>query len=430
MPTVAIETHGCKLNQADSQAVAREFARAGFLVVDPGQPADVYVLNTCTVTHIADRKARHALGWARRQNPSSLVVATGCYAQRAREELVALDSVDLVLGNTEKGSLVERVAMLLGDVPRPRGSGQEQGHGVGAATWKSLRTRAMVKIQEGCDQVCAYCIVPRVRGRERSVPPGDLLSTVLSLQERGVQEVVLTGTQLGTYGFDLSDTGLTRLLEMILAKTTIHRIRVSSLQPQEIGEELLSLWADRRLCPHFHIPLQSGSNTVLKGMRRRYTSEVFANAVALVRKHIPDVAITTDVIAGFPGEGEEEFEETYLFCRDMGFADMHVFPFSMRPGTSAAYFRAQVNSRTRARRGEVLQRLARDSATRFRSYLLGQVRPVLWERRVRRDGRLLWSGLTDNYVRVLTENPMPLANKLAAVRLTGESEEALWGNVV
>ena len=274
MPTVVIETHGCKLNQADSQALAQEFAQSGYQVVDSNQLADVYVLDTCTVTQMADRKARQALRAARRRNPGALIVATGCYAQRDPTVLEALPEVDLVLGNTDKGRLVREVVSLRQDVLSPCAVGEEP------SEKRVHRVRAMVKIQEGCDQVCTYCIVPKVRGREHSIPTDTLVAQVLALEEEGFQEVVLTGTQLGSYGFDIAGASLVRLIELVLNKTTIQRIRVSSLQPQSLGEELLGLWQDSRLCPHFHMPLQSGSDTVLRRMRRRYTADIFAHCRA------------------------------------------------------------------------------------------------------------------------------------------------------
>ena len=425
LPTVAIETQGCKLNQADSQALARRFAAAGYLVVDAGQPADVYVLNTCTVTHVADRKARRTLRAARRSNPDSLIVATGCYAQRSRGELASLQEVDLVLGNTDKGVLVQQVTQLRRDASTPCAVGdvvdevraQETVH----------RTRAMVKIQEGCNQVCAYCIVPKVRGRERSIPPDDLIAQILALEDEGFREVVLTGTQLGSYGFDIPGAGLERLVENILRKTTIPRIRVSSLQPQEVGEGLLGLWEDPRLCPHFHLPLQSGSDSVLRRMRRRYTAERFAQTVELIRARIPGASITTDVLTGFPGESEEEFQETYGLCREMRFSNMHVFPYSVRPGTSAAHFGDRVDPLTKGQRMDLLLDLARDHAADSLRCLLGQVRPVLWEKRVQDGDQWLWSGLTDNYVRVYADDTRQLRNHITDTRLLEQHGAHLTG---
>jgi threonylcarbamoyladenosine tRNA methylthiotransferase MtaB len=427
VPTVIIETHGCKLNQADSQALARGFAQWGYQVVESGQPADVYVLDTCTVTQMADRKARRALRAARRRNPGALIVATGCYAQRDSKALEALPEVDLVLGNTDKDRLVREVVLLRQDAPAPCAVGEEH-------TEKRVhRARAMVKIQEGCNQVCTYCIVPKVRGRERSIPADALVAQVLALEEEGFKEVVLTGTQLGSYGFDIPGYSLVRLLETVLNKTTIQRIRVSSLQPQMLDEELLGLWQNSRLCPHFHMPLQSGSDTVLRRMGRRYTADLFARTVERVRARLPGASITTDVLTGFPGESDEQSLETYRFCRDIRFSDIHVFPYSVRPGTSAAHFQDRVDPLTKGQRGKLLLQLAKEHAEEFRGSLIGQVRPVLWEREGsgqygQLDGR--WSGLTDNYVRVYADDPRPLGNTITMTRLLQERDGSLYGQVI
>ena len=348
-PTVAIETHGCKLNQADSADLAREFVRAGYTVASARGAVDVYVVNTCTVTHVADRKARHALRAARRRNPEATIVAAGCYPQRSPEAVAALDEVDIVIGNADKPSLVRRVGEWRGSAPVPCATGEP----AELTAPRIARTRAITKIQEGCDQVCAYCIVPKVRGRERSIPPDSILGTVSQRVQDGYKEVVLTGTQLGTYGFDLDGIRLGGLVERILKETDVSRLRVSSLQPQEIDGALLSLWADSRLCPHFHMPLQSGSDEILRRMRRRYSRREYLEAVRRVRSEVSGVAITADVITGFPGETEEQFAETYSLCRGVGFAGLHVFPYSARPGTSAAHFTDSVP------REHALERVAR-----------------------------------------------------------------------
>ena len=382
--TVAVQTHGCKLNQSDSQTLARQFQEAGFRLVASPRDADVVVLNSCTVTATADAKARQFLRAARRNNPNALVVATGCYAQRAPAELQKLDAVSLVLGNRQKAGLVDSVAAALKGVEQPPVAAAPPTSAAGPHPARSpQRTRAMVKIQEGCDQVCAYCIVPKVRGRERSIPPGEIIAALNRHAEDGYREVVLTGTQLGTYGFDIPGASLHVLLSRLLAETGIDRIRVSSLQAHEITGELLELWADPRLCPHFHIPLQSGSDRILKAMRRRYDTRQFAETVGLVRAVLPDAGVTTDVIVGFPSESEAEFAAGYGFARSMGFSDMHVFPYSARPGTSAAYFEGQVDeAEKRARMGQMLA-LAADSAERFRHSQLGQTHRVLWGKRAK-----------------------------------------------
>ncbi len=438
---VSILTHGCKLNQSDSDALARGFQDAGYSIVGPSEQADVYVVNTCTVTHVADRKARRALRSARRRDPSALVVATGCYAQRAPDALASMSEVDLVAGNRDKDHLVELVRHA-GSGPAPDGQdtiGQtvpaasisRRGNGAlrGDRARRGDRCRAMVKIQEGCDQVCAYCIVPTVRGRERSIPPEDILETVRRRVGEGFREVVLTGTQLGTYGFDIPGTSLRDMLDMLLQESGVDRLRVSSLQPQELTRGLLELWRDRRLCPHFHMPLQSGSDRVLKRMRRRYTAREYADAVERVRSAAPDASITADVIVGFPGEDEDDFRRSVSLVKEVGFADLHVFPYSPRPGTSAAYMAPRVDAATVGRRMSEMLALARMQGDDFRTASLGSVRPVLWERSSLREDRPMLVGLTDNYLRVVAEGPASLVNSVTPARLTGRLGEELLGEV-
>ena len=413
-PRVAIETHGCKLNQADSTEIAWEFVESGFRVVGTDEPADVYVVNTCTVTHVADRKARQSLRAARRRNPDAVLVAAGCYVERAPDVLDGLEEVDMVVGNTDKPELVRRVLEWRGDSPVPCAVGAEsEGYNP-----RALRTRGMVKIQHGCNQVCAYCIVPKVRGRERSVPPADVVAQVRRYLDLGYKEVVLTGTQLGSYGFDLEGVDLPGLIERVLADTEVPRLRVSSLQPQEIDSRLLEIWSDTRLCPHFHMPLQSASPAILKRMRRRYTPERYAEAVEQLRTCVPSSSVTADVIAGFPGETDEDFEATYAFCERMEFASMHVFPYSSRPGTSAAHFKDHAEPHVKAERVAKLLRLAEASSARFRRGQVGSTRPVLWESR-REDGAgdREYVGLTDNYVRVIAASDRDLTNTITDARL-------------
>ncbi len=279
----------------------------------------------------------------------------------------------------------------------------------------------MIKIQEGCNQVCAYCIVPKVRGRERSIPPDDLVEQIQYRVSQDCQEVVLTGTQLGSYGFDLpSDlpgASLLALLRRILAETTVPRLRVSSLQPQEVQPGLLELWQDRRMCPHFHLPLQSGSDRVLGAMRRRYTVAQFAHTTELIRRTIPDAGITADLIVGFPGEGDAEFQETRAFVQSMEFSDMHIFPFSARPGTSANYFRDKVTAAVKKQRTADMLGLATKGFHGFRERQLGQTRPVLWESVRQVAGIPVRSGLTDNYIRVYTNSQEVLYNQIAPAQL-------------
>lgn len=417
-PGVAIHTQGCKLNQADSLSLARRFSEAGYRIVEAPEDADIVVLNSCTVTATADAKARQFLRAARRRNPDAVVVATGCYAQRAPAELEGMAQVSLVVGNTGKPALVDQASAKLQalqaaappapqlPLAQPRMTG---------------RTRAMVKIQEGCDQVCAYCIVPKVRGRERSLPPSEIVAEINRHAAEGYREVALTGTQLGTYGFDLKDVSetmtLARLLEKILAETAVERIRVSSLQAHEITPPLLALWSDRRLMPHFHIPLQSGCDGTLRTMRRRYDTARFAESVAQVRELYPDAGITTDIIVGFPGETSGDFLRSLEFARRMEFSDIHAFPYSKRPGTSAVYLDGQVaETEKRSRMGEMLA-LSAEAQRNFRESQLGAVRTVLWERSPA-SAHGSWMGLTDNYVRVSAAAQADLGNTITEARLT------------
>lgn len=437
-PTVAIATQGCKLNQADSGVLARRFAEAGYRIVDANDSPQVFVLNTCTVTGTADAKARRALRSARRSNPQALVVATGCLAQRAPDDLRAMDAVSLVVGNFQKDKLVSLVSDALdpgalnpgaqlgstGETLRkPDGISLTLKAKAKPKAPKVIRTRASIKIQEGCDQVCAYCIVPKVRGRERSIPVAELVEQINQYAAEGFKEVVLTGTQLGTYGFDLPQTSLADLLRTIMIETTVPRIRVSSLQAQEITPELLDIWDTGRLCPHFHIPLQSGSDGVLKAMRRRYDTKTFAATVERVRKDITDAGITTDLIVGFPGEDDASFQESLGFASSMAFSDMHVFPYSPRPGTSAAYYVNLVPEDVKKDRMAQMLAVARSGFLSFRTDQMGTARPVLWESSVVKDGTRRWSGLTDNYIRVYGNSMRDLTNVIAhAQLLEGEGD--------
>ena len=335
--TFFIETQGCKLNQADSEVLARRFTEAGYTPAACGEEAEVRVINSCTVTHTADKKARQATRAALRSNGSSLVVLTGCFAERAPEDAAKLGDRVLVVSNRDKDSLVQRVADSRVDVV-------ETDKKSTSSPAAQCRPRAMVKIQEGCDQVCAYCIVPKVRGRERSIPPHVILDQVKQRVDEGRKEVVLTGTQLGTYGFDLnSGVDLTSLVNTLLDRSGVERLRVSSLQPQEITPALLDLWKDPRLCPHFHLPLQSGSDAVLKRMRRRYTAGQYVDSAHMIRDMVDDVSITADVIVGFPGEDEAEFTQTLELAERVELASIHAFPYSTRPGTTAAHLTPKVD---------------------------------------------------------------------------------------
>jgi threonylcarbamoyladenosine tRNA methylthiotransferase MtaB len=416
-PVVSVVTLGCKLNQADSEVIARQLGGEGVQVVDRAiKGADAFVINTCSVTHVADRKARHAVRHARRLSPNAQVVLTGCYAETAPPNIAETIGADLVAGNAAKPLVPERILEKLRSAGDPA---------IGCEAPESGRTRAFVKIQEGCSEMCAFCIVPYTRGREVTRPIDEVIEEVRAREAEGYLEVVLTGTQLGNLGRDLgwprAEQGPYRLLSRLLEATSIPRIRLSSLQAQDIHPTLLDLWQDSRLCPHFHLPLQSGSDPVLDRMRRRYTPDEFRRAAALIRERVAKVAITTDVIAGFPGETDEDFEATASLCEEIGFAQTHAFPYSRRPHTGADKLPGHLPPPVRRARLERLLDIGRRSSERFRGSLIGRSVPVLWEQRT--EG--LWQGLTPNYVRAYTSADADLANTVQTVRLTGLHEDGM-----
>lgn len=429
-PTVAVLSQGCKLNQADAEAIAHRLVTGGARVVTrPERGADAFVINTCSVTHVADRKGRHLTRLARRLSPDATVVLTGCYAETAPSDVAELTGADDVVGNAGKDTIPELLFERLRERGDPAaGCPSPSREGLRPDGRPSGRTRAFVKIQEGCDELCAFCIVPRTRGRERSIAIEDVVRKVQAREREGVLEVVLTGTQLGNYGRDLGwrEHGPRRLLEALLARTGVPRIHLSSLQAQDISGELVALWRDPRLNPHFHLPLQSGSDALLPRMRRRYTVDDFRRAVALIRDGVADVAITTDVIAGFPGETDIDFQATYDLCEEIGFAAIHAFPYSRRPGTGANLMRDHVPVAVRRARLERLLALAGTSAKAFRNRHLGRVMPVLWEER--RGG--VWQGLTANYLRVFARSRRDLTNQLLAARLRELIDGGLEGELV
>jgi threonylcarbamoyladenosine tRNA methylthiotransferase MtaB len=417
-PRVAFYTLGCKLNQAESELLARQFAEAGYYDVSGGEAADICILNTCTVTHIADRKSRHLVRLLRRRNPGALIIATGCYAERMPDDLAGLGA-DLVVGNGQKTHLLE----LVKDRHISMSScaaGQDVIDGV-------HRIRSFIKIQDGCSGVCAYCVVPQVRRREYCLPLGEILDEISTRVAAGYKEVVLTGTEIGTYKYN--GAGLKYLVKRILSDTGVERLHLSSLQPQEILPELLGLWRDSRLCRHFHLALQSGSDAVLRRMKRRYNVDDYSKAVSLIRQAAPGVAITTDIMVGFPGESAGEFEESYRFCQEIGFAIIHVFAYSARPGTLAAKMPGQIGAELKKERSLRMLELAKQSSGGFGERLLGQKAMVLWENEIAQ-GSSIYSGLSDNYVRVFTNSQKALAGRLLPVKLLRLHEQGLWGEVI
>ena len=413
---VIFHTLGCKLNQAESELLARQFAEAGYRLVS-GDGADIYVLNTCTVTHIADRKSRHFLRLWRKRNPEALIIVTGCYAERAPEEL-SQAGADLVVGNEQKMHLLDVLKDVF--IPVARCSAEQFVADVVS------RVRSFIKIQDGCDDACAYCIVPGVRGREHCLPMADIVNEVKARVAAGYKEVVLTGTKIGDY--EHNGANLKQLVEQVLAVTGVERLHLSSLQPQDISPEFLSLWQDLRLCRHFHLALQSGSDAVLKRMRRHYSVDDYRQAVSLIRNTVSDAALTTDIVVGFPGESAEEFEESYRFCEEIDFANIHVFSYSPRPGTLAARMSGQISDRLKKERSLRMLELAQQSASKFCQRFLRQSITVLWEKEVA-PGSGIYSGLSHNYIRVFTQSSEPLTNQFRLVRVVRLYKQGLWGEV-
>lgn len=413
--TVALDSLGCKLNQAEIQSLARQFKAAGYRLVEPDAKADIYILNTCTVTHVADRKSRHLLRMARRRNPAARLIAIGCYAHRAPEELSKVEGVELVLDNDKKMNLLN----LLTDFDNQHQSGP-----VPSSSHANRRTRAFLKIQDGCKNFCAYCIVPYVRSREYCVPVDDVLAQIKSLIADGYREVVLTGTEIGGYQSD--NVSLEGLIKRILAETPLPRLRLSSLQPHHFSPELIKLWQDACLCPHFHISLQSGSDSVLKRMKRRYSITDYRKAVELIRSIVPDVAITTDVIVGFPREIDAEFQATLKFCREMQFARIHVFPFSPRPGTAAATTPEQISDAVKKERSNQMLTLSKESVQAFQQSFISKTMDVLWEQK----SQGVWNGLTGNYIKVYAKSGKALTNLILPVNLVRLYRDGVWGDIV
>jgi len=415
---VAFYTLGCKLNQAEAESLAGQFSKAGYHLVAPNDVADIYVVNSCTVTHIADRKSRHWLRLVKRRSPKALIIATGCYAQRAPQELSQL--ADLVLGNEEKEHLLQVIDGIHGFSPI-------SSHGSGPSPDGIGRVRSLIKVQDGCRSPCTYCVVPGVRTNEYCLHGVEIVKEIKAKVAAAYKEVVLTGTKIGCYKSD--GINLRHLIEHILCGTNVERLRLSSLQPQEISPELLTLWRDERLCRHFHLALQSGSDSVLERMKRGYTLDDYQRAVSLIRKAVPGVAITTDVMVGFPGETEEEFEQSHRFCQEAGFANIHVFPFSPRPGTQAEKMPDQVRDQVKKERTQRMLQLARYSRRSFCERLIGKTMSVLWEKEIN-SGEGIYSGLTDDYIRVFARSEKPLAGRIAPVRLAGFREQGLWGELI
>lgn len=443
-PRVSLYTLGCKVNQYETRETAAELLRMGYQVVPFGQPVDVCVVNTCSVTDQADVKSRSAIRRARRCGDDPLVVATGCYVETAQEAVTAMAEVEAVVRNAEKARLAEvvdetlrRSGRLLFDLPEDGagspGEGElitlmAQGEGVMA------RTRAVIKIQDGCNHFCSFCIIPFTRGRLRSRAPGEVLMEARRLADEGFRELVLTGICLGDYGdekgFGRGDRDpLAVLLEDLAAIPGIERIRMSSIDPADTSQELIETMARvPEVCRHLHLSLQAGDEEVLHRMRRRYTAAEFRDLVGRIYAAMPDAGLTCDVIVGFPGETEAQFEETVRLCEEARFCKIHAFPYSERTGTLAARLADDVPTPEKQRRVDTLLRLSERLGLEFAERYVGEVVPVLVEQRDRHSGQL--SGLTGNYLRVAFEGPDALRGRIVPVLVQSAGSGAAAGTRV
>lgn len=449
--TFAVTTLGCKVNQADSESIGDQMSAAGFVQRDFDEIADVYIVNTCTVTHLGDRSSRQMIAQAHRRHPDALLIVTGCYAELNPGAVAALPGVDLVVGNQGKDALINAITQHKSALPQPSASNDAVPIDVSTAKSRSLpmlpldtqhigsdgalsfdlteaepvpdnppssftlntqlaeqanarlfsRTRVQMKVQDGCDNRCTYCIVPYVRGKSRSRSIASVVEHVQRKVRAGYQEIVLTGIHLGDYHpEDNAAQDLGDLISTLLRETEMPRIRVSSLEPEDFRLEWLEHWEDPRMCRHFHLPMQSGSDAILRRMARRYTSDRYETIITTAQQSIPGVAISTDIITGFPGETDEDFEQTYQLAQRLKFAKTHVFRFSPRQGTPAARMRDQIKDEIKKARSQRLLTLHNEDSRLFRQQFLGQTVQVLIEQQ--KNGH--WEGLTDNYLRVEVQN--------------------------
>lgn len=425
----ALHNLGCKVNAYELEAIQQMLEQQGYEIVPFAPGADIYIINTCTVTNIADRKSRQMLHKAKKMNPDAVVVACGCYVQAAGEKLEQDSAIDLVVGNNKK----KEIPAILEEYFREKEEGRS-----GSGTWvtdmthnreyetlsisrTAEHTRAFIKVQDGCNQFCTYCIIPYARGRVRSRRPEDVLEEVRRLAESGCQEVVLTGIHLSSYGVDLEEgQNLLALIRAIHAVDGIRRIRLGSLEPGIITEEFAeAIAALPKVCPHFHLSLQSGCDTVLERMNRRYRSEEYKEKCRLLRRVYDRPALTTDVIVGFPGETEEEFEASWAFVEEVNFFETHIFKYSRREGTRAAAMPDQIPEQEKTRRSHILLELDAQRRQEYMESFLGEEKEVLLEEKVELDGKNWWVGYTREYLKaIVPDDGKNRANEMISVRFS------------
>lgn len=424
MKKAALHNLGCKVNAYETEAMQHLLEEAGYEIVPFTQKADVYVINTCSVTNMADRKSRQMLHKAKKNNPDSIVVAAGCYVQTSEKEVLNDLSVDIVIGNDRKHDLVR----LLEEYSLDRVNDTVDDINDGKHDFEELfidqtkeHTRAFIKVQDGCNQFCSYCIIPYARGRVRSRRFENVIAEVERLAANGFKEVVLTGIHLSSYGVDFEEaTGLLELIQAVNAVKGIERIRLGSLEPKIVTEHFASeLSKLDKICPHFHLSLQSGCDETLKRMNRKYTTKEYERGCELLRKYFVHPAITTDVIVGFPGETEEEFEQTKAYLEHIHFYEMHIFKYSKRKGTRAAVMPDQIDEQIKAARSEKLIALGHDMSKEFRKFYIGKNEEVLFEEKAVIGDKEYFVGYTKEYVKVAKKTDENLENQIVSGRISG-----------
>ena len=414
---IAFITLGCKVNLYDTEAMAELFTEKGYEVVDFEEYADVYLINTCTVTNLGDKKSRQMIRRAKRINPNSVVVATGCYAQVASEEVAKIEGINIVIGTKNRSEIVETVENYVAE----NGVVNNVSDIMGEKEFEPLqisrltnRTRAYIKIQEGCNRYCTYCIIPYARGPIRSRKPEEVVEEVKKLAENGFKEVVLTGIHVASYGLDLGNITLADIIEKVHSVDGIERIRFSSMEPLAIDNEFVARMSKLpKVCDHYHLSLQSGCNRTLKRMNRKYNAEQYAEACERLRNAFPNVAITTDIIVGFPDETEEDFKESLAFAERLKLDKIHTFPYSPKRGTPAAKMKNQISGDVKSQRSKEMIALSDKMNIDFLNNNIGKTVPVLFEDM--ENG--FWQGHTTNYIKVLAKSDENLNNKIVDVKL-------------
>ena len=424
MKKAALHNLGCKVNAYETEAMQHLLEEAGYEIVPFTQKADVYVINTCSVTNMADRKSRQMLHKAKKNNPDSIVVAAGCYVQTSEKEVLNDLSVDIVIGNDRKHDLVRLLEEYsldsVNDTVDDINDGKHDFEELFIDQTKE-HTRAFIKVQDGCNQFCSYCIIPYARGRVRSRRFENVIAEVERLAANGFKEVVLTGIHLSSYGVDFEEaTGLLELIQAVNAVKGIERIRLGSLEPKIVTEHFASeLSKLDKICPHFHLSLQSGCDATLKRMNRKYTTKEYERGCELLRKYFVHPAITTDVIVGFPGETEEEFEQTKAYLEHIHFYEMHIFKYSKRKGTRAAVMPDQIDEQIKAVRSEKLIALGHDMSKEFRKFYIGKNEEVLFEEKAVIGDKEYFVGYTKEYVKVAKETDENLENQIVSGHISG-----------